>query len=65
MFTIICDGCGKDVNADSDISAWNDEGYLENIRNDADWVKVDEKHYCTNCYEYDQNDNMLIKTNST
>lgn len=61
MFTIICDSCGKDVNSDSEFSCWNDEGYLEDIRTNSDWEKVDEKHYCTNCYEYDENDNLIIK----
>lgn len=61
MFTIICDGCGKDVNSDLEFSCWNDESYLEDIRTDSDWEKVDEKHYCTNCYEYDENDNLIIK----
>jgi hypothetical protein len=62
MFTIICDGCGKDVNDDTDYSAWNDESYVDDIRQEADWEKVDDKHYCTDCYEYDDDDEIIIKS---
>ena len=62
MFTIICDGCGKDVNDDTDYSAWNDESYVYDIRQEADWEKVDDKHYCTDCYEYDDDDEIIIKS---
>lgn len=61
MFTIVCDGCGKDVNENTDYSCWNDKGYNEEIRQEAGWEKVDEKHYCTNCFEYDDDDNLVIK----
>ena len=61
MFTIVCDGCGEDVNADTDYSCWNDENYVEDIREEAGWEKVDGKHYCTDCFEYDENDELIIK----
>ena len=61
MFTIVCDSCGKDVNDDTDYSCWNDEGYNEEIRQYAGWEKVDDEHYCTDCFEYDDNDELIIK----
>jgi hypothetical protein len=61
MFTIICDGCGKDVNEGEEICAWNDKSYIEDVAYDSDWKTVDDKHYCTNCYEYDDNDQLIIK----
>ena len=61
MFTIVCDGCGEDVNADTDYSCCNDENYVEDIREEAGWEKVDGKHYCTDCFEYDDNDELIIK----
>jgi hypothetical protein len=62
MFTIVCDGCGKDVNEDSDYSCWNDINYNEEIRQEAGWEKVDDKHYCNKCFECDDNDELIIKT---
>lgn len=62
MFTIICDGCGKDVNDDTEFSWWSDESYLEEIADDSDWEKIDDKHYCTNCYKYDDNDELILNS---
>lgn len=61
MYTIVCDGCGKDVNEGSEYSGWNEENYVEEIRQEADWEKVDDEHYCTDCFEYDDDDNLVIK----
>lgn len=61
MYTIVCDSCGCDVNYDTDYSCWNDENYVDEIRQEAGWEKVDDKHYCTDCFEYDDNDELTIK----
>jgi hypothetical protein len=61
MYTIVCDGCGKDVNDDTEYSGWNDVGYLEEIRYEADWGKVDDEHYCTDCFERDDDFEIVIK----
>jgi len=60
MYTIICDNCGKDVNEGEEYAAWNDEGFAQDIAMEADWIKEDDKHYCTDCYEYDDDDNLII-----
>lgn len=61
MYTIVCDGCGEDVNADTSWSCWSDVEYNEDIRQEAGWEKVDDKHYCTDCFEYDDNDELILK----
>lgn len=60
MYTIVCDGCGCDVNEDSGYAGWNDEEYVDDIRQEAGWEKVDDKHYCTDCFEYDDDDQLVI-----
>jgi hypothetical protein len=60
IYTIVCDICGKDVNEGSGYSGWDDEGYNEDIRKDAGWEKVDDNHYCTDCFEYDDEDELQI-----
>ena len=61
MFTIVCDSCGKNVNDDTDYSCWNDKSYNEEIRQEAGWEKVDDEHYCIDCFEYDDDDELVIK----
>lgn len=60
MFTIKCDGCGLDVNHNTEHSCWNDVSYLEDIRYEAGWEKIEEKHYCNDCFEYDDNDEIIL-----
>jgi len=60
MFTIVCDGCGCDVNENTDYGCWNDESYVEEIRDEAGWKKVGDEHYCDNCFEYNDNDELVI-----
>jgi len=62
MFTIICDNCGKDVCDGEEFSCWNDEGYVKDCASDADWVEHNNGDYCPNCYEYDDNDELIFKT---
>lgn len=64
MFTIICDNCGRDVNEGQEYSCWNDKGYAEDIAMEADWIKEDDKHFCPDCYTYDDDDNLIIKEKS-
>jgi hypothetical protein len=60
MYTIVCDNCGADVNADSGYSCWDSEETIEDIREEASWQKVGDKHYCNDCFEYDDEDNLVI-----
>lgn len=61
MYTVICDNCGKDVCENAEYSCWNDEIYAKDTAMEDDWITEGEKHYCTDCYEYDGEDNLIIK----
>ena len=60
MFTMICDNCGKDLCENEEFSAWNDESALYGIADNSDWSTYD-KHYCPNCFFYDEDDNVIVK----
>lgn len=61
MFTVVCDNCGVDVNKDAEYSCWNDRSYAEENAMECNWIKQDDKHYCDDCYSYDDDDNLIIK----
>ncbi len=65
MYTIICDGCGKDVCNGSEYSGWDDVDYVWDTADEESWIKNedydDTHHYCPECYEYDDDDNLVIK----
>ena len=62
MYTVLCDNCGKDVNKDAEYSAWNEKVFAEDIAMEADWIKENDNHYCPDCFTYDDDDNLLIKS---
>jgi hypothetical protein len=61
MFTIICDGCGKDVFDGTEYSGFDYEPYVVDVAIEGNWHVEDGEHYCTDCYEYDDEDNLIIK----
>lgn len=62
MFTVICDNCGKDVCEGQEYSCWNDEQGAKEIAMESGYITEGDKHYCEDCYEYDDEDNLVIKT---
>ena len=61
MYTVVCDGCGKDSNHDSGYAGWNDKTYAKDVAMEANWIEHKASHYCTDCYEYDDNDEVAVK----
>ena len=60
MYTVICDGCGKDSNEDAHFVAWGCKIYAEDVAMEADLIREGVEHYCTDCFEYDDEDNLII-----
>jgi len=64
MYTVICDGCGKDSNEDAEYSAWGCKTYASDVAMEADFISQEDEHYCPDCYSYDDDDNLVIKNKS-
>lgn len=63
MYTIICDGCGKNVCEGSEYAGWDDVDYVWDTADEENWIKDEDNpgtHYCPDCYEYDDDDNLVI-----
>jgi hypothetical protein len=65
MFTVICDNCGKDANDGAEYSCWNDKSFAEDIAVEFGYLKNDNKHYCQDCFSYDEDDKLVIKSTKT
>ena len=37
-------------------------GFAEDIAMESDWLKEEDKHYCQDCFSYDEEDNLVIKS---
>lgn len=61
MYTCICDNCGKSADEGTDYAGWSDSSYSKDIASNADWATEGDKDYCTDCYSYDDEDNIILK----
>ena len=70
MFAVFCDNCGKQcTDDDAGFCAWTDTVGAEESASESGWL-IDEsldgvkypKHYCPDCYSYDNDDNLVLKT---
>lgn len=61
MFTVICDNCGVDVFDGEPYSGYSSAKFSEEIALECDWIKQDDKHYCSDCVSYDEEGNLILK----
>lgn len=61
MYSIQCDSCKRVGVEDSDYAGWNDKTTVWEEADNSEWIKIDDKHYCPNCYTIDDDDNITIK----
>lgn len=64
MYTVICDNCGKNSGDGQDFAAWGDKQWAEDTTIDTGWVEHEGKHYCDDCYFYNIDDELILKTNT-
>ena len=52
-YDIICDRCGKSLIEESEM-CYTDTESAEMVAKDSEWLEIDSKHYCPDCYELDE-----------
>ena len=56
---IKCDACGRLID---DETWWDDKDALTTqILNDCNWIECEGRHYCDECWEHDDDDNIVTK----
>lgn len=65
MYQAVCDGCGKYYYDDfNGFVAWSDEVAAQNAATENEWMEINGKLYCPDCYEYDgELDDYVVKKN--
>lgn len=63
MYQCVCDGCGKAYVDDfNGFVAWSDKITAREAAIEDGWQEIDGKHYCPDCYEYDEElDDYIVK----
>ena len=55
MYSVVCDRCGKPfIDEFNGIAAWLDEGTAKEQAMESEWAEIGDKHYCPDCYEFDE-----------
>lgn len=55
FYNIKCDYCGCLL----DTEMWHSDPSTLDVHS-CDWVEVNGKHYCPDCYYYDSNDKLVL-----
>lgn len=58
IYTVECDCCNSIM--DSDISPLFRESDAEEAARCKGWLVTENSHYCPNCWDYDDNGNVVI-----
>lgn len=60
MFTMVCDNCGNVLECNG-IVAWTDDCSAKEMAMENGFIKHGIKDICEKCWQYDDNDNIVIK----
>src|SRR5579885_2778767 len=59
MFRVLCDGCGRAV--DADFYAWTEAAHAIDEARDSEWLITDEGgHFCFDCQTWDEEQDCSI-----
>jgi len=67
FYAVKCDCCGKlfpPENEFEEYTYWSDSNFAIQCAEEGDWLTTEnDENYCINCYQYDDDDNLILKTN--
>lgn len=60
LYTVKCDNCQKQYQSD-DFGFWLDKNDALECAQEDGWTKEKNKHYCSKCHHYNNEDELIIK----
>lgn len=64
MYAVACDGCGETfIEPETEFCAFTDECSARTAALNAEWVEINDKHYCPNCYHFDDELDEYVPNN--
>lgn len=63
-YKIVCDGCGDTFYTSDDFACFIDDVDGSLIKGEAEsssWISIGNKHYCPDCHQIDDDDNIVTK----
>lgn len=61
VYTIVCDNCGVDINKDTEYIGWDSVEGAELTAEANNFLTKGEKHYCPNCYTFDDDNELMLR----
>jgi hypothetical protein len=62
-YSVTCDNCKEPfVEECTCFSIWNDKNIAHESATNSGWIDEDDKLYCPDCCEYDDDDKLIFKT---
>lgn len=61
VYILKCDGCGHIDGSGDEYQFWRDKESAEISAEYGNYIKQGNNHYCSDCLEYDDDDNLIIK----
>lgn len=62
VFTFICDNCKCDLFDNEDSIGITDIDIVSSIADASNWIIDGDKHYCPDCYFFDEDNKIEIKS---
>lgn len=62
MYIAVCDACGKAC--DDEYAGWTDAFTAKEEAEYADWKEIDRKLYCPECYEWNDEGELVVRFKS-
>ncbi len=59
-YKCVCDRCGCNTSDNPVYSAWSDTEGAWWEAECSDWAEIDDHHYCPDCWEYDEDGEVII-----
>lgn len=60
MYTILCDNCKADSCDGGEYYGYVCQDTARDNAMDSDFIEHEGKHYCSNCWSHDDDDNVVI-----
>ena len=61
-YNVECDYCGADIETEhGEIALFETESDVNNAIGDNEWKIINDKHYCPECYEFDDDGEPIVK----
>lgn len=61
FYAVQCDNCKSISEGYDGMAYWSESSYSEENAMEGEWHKEEDKHYCPDCFSFNDEDELVIK----